>query len=76
MASEPDDSNDDDKDAFDERGNGVANGGDEREENEGEDILGKMENAIEKKLEGEVDGILFCRGSRKQIIIGLEKRRE
>ena len=52
--AEPDDSDHDDEYALDEGGDGVGDWRDEREEDEGEHVLGEVEDSIEEEFEGEV----------------------
>lgn len=54
VAAKPDNRDDDNEDAFDEGGDTVGDGGDEREENKGEDVLPEVEDAVEEELEGKV----------------------
>ena len=50
-AAEPDDGDEDDEDAFDEGGDRVCDRGDHGKQHESDDVLAKVEDAVEDELE-------------------------
>lgn len=77
MAAEPYDGNENDKNSLYQGRDRVRDRGDEREENEGEDVLRKVENPVEEEFQREIDGGMSFGGSEKWgIVITLEERRE
>ena len=56
MAAKPEDGGNDDEDALDEGSDGVGYWGDKGKENEGENILGEVEDSIEDEFKGEAAG--------------------